>query len=769
MWEKYLPADRIHPGNKKDNFWEMGDTGPCGPCSEIHYDGTPDYSGAAHVNADNPQVIEIWNLVFMQFNRSQSGKLETLPAQHVDTGMGFERITRILQGKTSNYDTDVFTPIFAAIQQVTHAKPYDGGAGTLENPVDIAYRVIADHIRTLTFALSDGAHCGNDGRSYVLRSILRRAVRFGKQTFGIEEPFFYKLVPTVVENFGGSFPELKKNPQAVADELKEEEIAFRRTLDRGIELFNRAAANCKNKTISGEDAFELYATFGFPLDLTRLMADEHGLKVDEKGFDTCWKKHQEISKAAAGKIDVTALLVELVQKNKFAATTFVGYDNFEFTGKTHVQRFDLGEITAILTDTTPFYAESGGQVGDVGTITAEGKTFTVTDTQKVGDVYFHLGNGDLAAGEQDVTLSVDVPRRKKIMSNHTSTHMLNRALRMHVNSEADQRGSLVDDEKLRFDFTQNSAVTLEQIEKVEETVNADIAADMPVNYDYVPLAQGQAIHGLRAVFGEKYPSTVRVVSIGPKVGDLVGDPNNEQWPNYSIEFCGGTHMVRTGDAEGFVILSEEAVAKGIRRIIGLTGQSAHQATAQADLLLARAEALRSQPVEQLAAAIAKITTTLSEKQLPLLIKAKVRDLLAGLQQKVKEHEKEASKAAAGNIVETARELAEAASGPIIICKVPGADGKTLRTAMDVFKNMHADAAVLLAADDDGKVAFIASVPAPMITKGLKAGDWVKEAATLTGGGGGGRPDMAQAGGKDASKLDDALAACRAMAESKMGS
>ncbi|HAI12899.1 MAG TPA: alanine--tRNA ligase [Phycisphaerales bacterium] len=771
MWEKYLPAQRIHPGNKKDNFWEMGDTGPCGPCSEIHYDGTPDMSGGDKVNADDPQVIEIWNLVFIQFNRSPSGKLESLPAKHVDTGMGFERITRLLQGKTSNYDTDVFTPIFDAIQSVTGAKPYDGGDDTLSNPADIAYRVIADHIRTLTFALSDGAHCGNDGRNYVLRSILRRAVRFGKQTFNIEEPFFYKLVPTVVKHFGESFPELAKNPQAVIDELKEEEVAFRRTLDRGIELFNRAATSSKDKTISGEDAFELYATYGFPLDLTRLMADEQGLTVDEAEFEKCWKQHQEVSKASAGKTDVTALLVELVQKNKFKATEFIGYENTEFTGKTHIQIFDLGEVTAVLADTTPFYAESGGQVGDVGTITLVDSTFNVTDTQKVGDVYFHLGTSEgdsIASGEQQVTLTVNKQRRKLITFNHTCTHMLNRALRKHVNADADQRGSLVDDEKLRFDFTQNSAVTIEQIELVEETVNADIAADMPVSYEYVPLEQGQSINGLRAVFGEKYPSTVRVVSIGPKVSDLVSDPNNEQWPGYSIEFCGGVHMQKTGDAEGFVVISEEAVAKGIRRIIGLTGPAAHQATAQADLLLARAEALKSQPVEELAAAITQITATVNEKQLPLLIKAKVRDMLTQLQAKVKEHEKQASKAAAGNVVETAKALADEANGSIIICKIPGADGKTLRTAMDVFKNKHGDnAAILLAADDGSKLAFIASVPKAMIAKGLKAGDWVKEAATLTGGGGGGRPDQAQAGGKDASKLDEALAACKAMAESKI--
>lgn len=768
LWEKYLPADRIHPGNKKDNFWEMGDTGPCGPCSEIHYDGTPNMDGAEFVNADNPDVIEIWNLVFMQFNRKQDHSLEPLPAQHVDTGMGFERITRILQGKTSNYDTDVFTPIFDAIQKVTHAKDYDGGPDTLSNPFDIAYRVIADHIRTLTFALSDGAHCGNEGRNYVLRSILRRAVRYGKQTFGMQEPFFYKLVPIVVENFGESFPELKKNPDAVIEELKEEEVAFRKTLDRGIELFNRAADGNNAKTITGKDAFELYATFGFPLDLTQLMADERGMTVDVESFNKHWKEHQEISKASGSKTDVTALLIELVQKNKFKATEFTGYENTSFEGKTNLQVFDLGDTTAIVADTTPFYAESGGQVGDIGIITHSDKTFIVTDTQKVGEVFFHLGNGDIASGDIPITMQVDEARRKAIVSNHTSTHMLNRALRLHVNDQADQRGSLVDDEKLRFDFSHHAAVTLEEIEQIEETVNTDIASDLTVNYEYVPLEQGQSINGLRAVFGEKYPATVRVVSVGPKVSDMIADPDNDQWPNYSIEFCGGIHLQKTGDAEGFAVISEEAVAKGIRRIIGMTGATAHQATAQADLLLARTEALKHQPVEELAASIAKITATLNEKQLPILIKSKVREAIAQLQLKVKDHEKQASKQAAGNIVNTAKGLAEAVTGDIVICKIPGADGKTLRTAMDVFKNKHADSAILLAADSGGKVAFIAAVPKTMIGKGLKAGDWVKEAATLTGGGGGGRPDMAQAGGKDPSKLDDALAACQKFAQNKLG-
>ncbi len=777
LWLTYLPAEQVHPGNKNDNFWEMGNTGPCGPCSELHYDGTDDYSGGPLVNADDPRVIEIWNLVFIQYNRDQDGTLQQLPAQHVDTGMGFERIVRVLQNKQSNYDTDVFTPLFDAIQKVASVRAYAGGPDTLEDPIDTAYRVIADHIRTLTFALSDGAHCGNEGRSYVLRRILRRAVRYGRQSMGIAEPFFYQLVPAVIDAMGDAFPELKKNPDAVAAELREEEESFSRTLDRGIALFERAADAAKGKSISGQDAFELYATYGFPLDLTQLMAQERGLAVDEEAFNQCWDEHVKISQGASDGVDVTDLFVEWVQKEKLAATTFTGDGQMTWSGQVQVRLLALDQVTALVTDQTPFYAESGGQVGDIGRITFGDAVFNVTDTRKVGDVFFHLGQFEQGAVEDNTQIQghfeVDAARRQRIMANHTSTHLLNRALRLHVNPEADQRGSLVDDEKLRFDFVHHAPVTVEEVDQLEQTVNRDIASDFPVDIAYAAQEDAMGIKGLRAVFGEKYPPKVRVVSVGAKVSDLLANPDNDQWADHSIEFCGGTHLAKTGDAEGLCILSEEAVAKGVRRITALTGSRAHKATARGDMLLGRAEALKDQPVEQLADAVAAMSQTLLETPIPLLARHQIRQVLDQLQLKVKTHAKEQSKQAAGNVVEVAREVAENASGNLIVSRIAGADGKTLRDAMDVIRKKCPDAAMLLAADGGGggtgggKVAFLASVPKPLIAQGLKAGDWVREVAMVAGGGGGGRPDMAQAGGKDPAKIDDALAVAQTFAESKI--
>jgi len=768
LWLKYLPAERVHPFDKKDNFWEMGDTGPCGPCSEIHYDGTPGKDGGAKVNADDPDVIEIWNLVFIQFNRGQDGNLASLPAKHVDTGMGFERIARVLQDKTSNYDTDIFTSLFAAIQSVTGARGYDGGDGTLENPIDIAYRVIADHIRTLTFALTDGAHCGNIGRDYVLRRILRRAVRYGKQTLGVNEPFFYKLVPAVVDAMGDAFPELKKNPDKVAAELKDEEESFGKTLDRGIALFEQAASG--TNVISGDDAFELYATYGFPLDLTQLMADEAGKSVDVDSFNKRWEEHQQISKAGEDNTDLTGAMVEIVQKEKLGATEFVGYEDKQWAGKTSVRFFCLGDLAGLVTGATPFYAESGGQVGDTGVITCEGGKLHVTDTQKVGDVFFHLGKleGDFPDGEEaELTFTVDQSRRDKIMANHTTTHVMNRALRCHVNKEADQKGSLVDEEKLRFDFSHGSALSTDEMEAVETQVNNDIAADLPVYYDFAPQEEALNINGLRAVFGEKYPPSVRVVSIGAPVKDLLANPDNSEWANLSIEFCGGTHLPKTGDAEGFVIVSEEAVSKGVRRITALTGAAAHQSTAQAEMLLSRAEALKNATDQQLHDGVAEVSKALIEKQLPSLLRNKIRNELAELQKVLKQQEKAKAKETAGDVVEMARQVADEADGDLIVAKLEGIDGKMLRTAMDVICKKKPDSALLLGSVAGDKVAFLAAVPKPLIAKGLKAGDWVREVAKVAGGGGGGRPDMAQAGGKDPAKIDEALDTGKQFAAAKL--
>jgi len=773
LWLKYLPAERIHPGNKKDNFWEMGDTGPCGPCSEIHYDGTPGKVGGTLVNQDDPNVIEIWNLVFIQFNRSPSGKLESLPARHVDTGMGFERIVRVLQGKNSNYDTDVFTPLFDAIRDVTGARAYEGGPKTLDDPIDTAYRVIADHIRCLTFALADGAHCGNTGRDSVLRTILRRAVRFGHQQLGVTEPFFYKLVPAVIEQMGGFFPELKKNPQAIADELKEEEQSFRRTLERGIAIFEKAVQSIGDKqTIDGQTAFDLEATYGFPIELTKVMAEERGLAVDMIGYEKAKEEHAEISRAGTGSCDVTGRLVEIVQKHKPKATRFLGYETTELERELTPEVFDLGDgLLAVVTEATPFYAEAGGQVGDTGVIESRDATFRVQDTQKVGEVYFHLGRFARGAFEPGVPTSlgmrVDADRRALIMANHTSTHIMNKALRDLVNREADQKGSLVDEEKLRFDFANSGPVTADQIEQVERQVNAEIEQDLPVYAGVAPQDEALKINGLRAVFGEKYPPKVRVVSIGAPPEQLLKDPGNEKWADLSIEFCGGTHLPSTGQAEAFSIVSEEGVAKGVRRITALTGSAARAAQQHADELMQRVETLlaaKTDDESMLAEEVAAITTAMNEATLPTVARQAIRDKLSAVQAKLKEAEKRRAKASAEAAVDTARKLADEVSGRVIVANIGAVDGGAIRTAMDVFRKKHPDSAILLAgAGDDGKVALMATVPKPLIDKGLKAGDWIKEVAPVVGGGGGGRPDSAQAGGKDSSKIEEALESAKTFA------
>ncbi|MEM1446945.1 MAG: alanine--tRNA ligase, partial [Planctomycetota bacterium] len=801
LWSKYLPDERIHPGNKKDNFWEMGDTGPCGPCSELHYDGTPDKSGAKLVNADDPDVIEIWNLVFIQFNRMTSGELENLPAKHVDTGMGFERIVRVLQGKDSNYDTDVFAPIFAAIQKITGARAYlPGGSGeNLTDPINVAYRVIADHIRTLTFALTDGAHCGNEGRNYVLRSILRRAVRFGRQTLGVNDPFFYKLVPAVVDAMGEAFPELKNNPDAVSAEIRDEEESFSKTLDRGIVLFDEAAER-GGKTIAAQDAFQLHDTYGFPISLTQLMAEERGMSVDVAGFERLMEEARAKSRGAGGGADAKASLIEQVQKGFdagwYAGTNFTGYETsecppqknrlhlFKKEGDVYGSALQAkpGDEVAVVLQMTPFYAEQGGQVGDTGSmivrnsVSATGGEMVrvkITDCIKVGDVHVHLGTvsaGTLenADGDVSVALAVDLERRKAIEANHTITHVMNRALRDHVNEDAAQRGSLVDDEKTRFDFAHGSALTDDQLAAVEQQVNDDIAADLPVFAAYAPQEQALQISGLRAVFGEKYPPTVRVVSIGADPDAMLADPGNEAWAGRSVEFCGGTHMSKTGQAEAFCVLSQEAVSKGVRRVTAVTGEPAQQALRQGEALLQELAKLSDLPTDQLPERVDAIIKDIEAATVTLRQRAALRSQLGELNEKVKKARKAAGSQNEQAVVETARNVAEAGGETLIVSEISGADGKTLRVAMDVIRKKRPSSAMLLAASSEGKVALLASVPEDAVKKGLRAGDWIREIASMVGGGGGGRPDMAQAGGKDASKLPEALEAARAFAAKHLG-
>ncbi len=787
LWLKHLPEDRVHPGGETDNFWEMGETGPCGPCSEIHYDSTPDRSGAELVNADDPRVIEVWNLVFIQFNRAADGALSPLPAKHIDTGMGFERIVRILQGAQSNYDTDVWTPLFEAIREITSARPY---GGSMTDPVDVAYRVIADHARCLTFALTDGATPGNEGRGYVLRRILRRAVRYGRQNLSQTDPFIHQLVPTVVETMGEAFGELKKNPDQVIDLIKDEEESFSRTLDRGIELFNEAAAKASDQ-VSAEDAFKLHDTFGFPLDLTELMAEERGMSVDVEGFERLMEEARQQSRSGGGGGDARQSLVDFVQKNTPAETTFKGYNEQLVVDGAHViaklalngevydsvDKLIVGEPAAIVADVTPFYAETGGQVGDTGYIrTHEGAVFRVTDTVKCGGVTFHLGELESGSIRKDqpafgpdskVLMEVDAERRNRIMANHTATHLLNKALRDQVNPEADQRGSLVDDEKLRFDFAHAKAVGVDQIEKVQVQVNADIEQDIPVHAGVAPQEQALKINGLRAVFGEKYPPRVRIVAIGQPVQKVLEDPADPAWRQHSIEFCGGTHLESTGAAERFVVTGEEAVSKGVRRMTALTGRAARDAEANAAALVASLESIRKLSDERLASAVADLQEQLADATIPIAERARLREGIEQLHKRIKKQQKQQAAASAGQVVDRARAIADEAEANVIVASVEGADGQALRQAMDVIRKKRPEAAMLLASVNDGKIAFLAAVPQTLIDTGLKAGDWVREVAKVAGGGGGGKPDMAQAGGKDPAKLDEALQAARDYASDKV--
>ena len=780
-----INPDHIHYCDKKDNFWEMGETGPCGPCSEIHVDLTPDASGGELVNADDRRVMEIWNLVFIQFNRDAGGHLTPLPAKHVDTGMGFERLCAVLQNKSSNYDTDVFAPIFDAIRQVTAARAY---GGDLEDHVDIAYRVLADHIRMATFAITDGARPGNKKRDAVLRSVIRRAVRHGRQNFGVEKPYMFELVPSVVDSMGGAFPELKADPQLIADVIREEEEAFGKTIDRGMTRFSKLVDSSEGKVLDGAEVFHLYETYGFPPDLTRVMAEERGYSIDQKGFDAAQAEHENRSRGEKRR-DLLPSLIDFVQQQNPPATEFVGYTDIQIKHPSFcllftegdssfdlAERVGAGDRVAMVTSTTPFYAEAGGQVGDTGRICTDSDgVFDVEDTIKVGEIYFHLGTvhaGSFTAVQPDgdsidLSFTVDPVRRRKIMANHTSTHVMNHKLRDVLGEHVMQKGSLVDDARTRFDFSHNASLSVDELVQIEQMVNADIAADLPVHYGNAPQEDALKINGLRAVFGEKYPPVVRVVSIGASIGELLSDPDRDEWSGRSIEFCGGTHLDSTGDAESFVIVSEEAVAKGVRRLTAQTGQLAQQTQAEGDRLLARLDSLKGADADQLAAGLNELKHEFDGAMLPVVVRAKLRDGMAEVEKAVKKQQKEQNKAAAGDIVEKARAVADASNGSVIVAAIDGADGGSLRTAMDVIKKKRPDAAMLLGAATGDKCAFLAAVPKELIGKGLKAGDWVREVAQVAGGGGGGRPDMAQAGGKDPAKLDEALETGKQFAESKL--
>ncbi len=748
LWRKFLPDERIHKGNKKDNFWEMGETGPCGPCSEIHYDGTPDKSGSQFINKDNPNVIEIWNLVFIQYDRDADGKLSPLPAKHVDTGMGLERITRVLQDKQSNYDTDLFMPLLNAIGILCNQQY----SGSMDKKTDIAFRVIADHLRTLVFAITDGCMPSNDGRGYVLRRILRRAARFGR-TLDMHEPFIYRLVDVVINSMSKAFEELNQRAELVKTVIKSEEESFGKTLDRGLEIFASAAEKAKAAgVISGDDAFQLYDTFGFPLDLTQLMAREQNLKVDTVGFEKLMDEQRQRARAA----QKTGAAVSISADIKLPATNdSAKYDRdnirTKITGFIDQSGFcdngplAAGDDIAVILEKTCFYAESGGQVGDKGIIKSSSGEFTVENTEKIADCIVHKGKltkGSMKIGD-DVDALVDSARRQS-RKNHTATHILQWALQQTLGRHIAQQGSLVCPQYLRFDFTSPKALSPDEIKQVENLVNEKIRQNLPVTSACLPLDEAKKL-GAMALFNEKYGDTVRVIAVGAP-----DEKNLSQ--AFSREFCGGTHIDNTGKIAGLKIIKEESIAAGVRRITALTGE------ALLDYLAAQSDI---------------------NAQLCQILKAKAEELPARLNKLLDENKKLAKQLKSApaqtggtNFLDKARQLLSQAEtigvSVLVISKIDPVPVERIRTAIDMIKKKSASSVVVFGmAEASDKATLIAGVSDDLVEKGLKAGDLIKEIAPIIGGAGGGRPQMAQAGGKDPSKIDDALARASEIIKAKL--
>jgi alanyl-tRNA synthetase len=660
-----LPADHVVPGTMKDNFWEMGDQGPCGPCSEIHYDRIGGRNAAHLVNQDDPHVLEIWNNVFIQYNREPDRSLRPLPNKHVDTGMGYERLVSILQEEMSNYDTDVFYPLFKAIQDITGAREYQGRFGPDDlDGIDTAYRVIADHVRTLAFAIADGAVPNSDGRGYVIRRVLRRGARYARKYFNVGiGNFFSKIVPTLVDQLGGVFPELRRKQGEVMEILDEEEISFSKTLDRGERQFENYAQQAKIKgedKLHGADVWRLYDTFGFPVDLTKIIAEERGLRIDDQEFEEARLKAREASKGAKKaaedtiKLDVHSLgmlgdmndVPKTDDTAKFKRGNITSqiktiYDGRRFIDST--SEICQGNQLGIILDRTNFYAEQGGQVNDTGKIIIDGKAeLEVGDVQSYAGYVLHTGvmkYGTFSVGES-VICEYDELRRWPVRNNHTGTHVLNFALRDVLGDGVEQKGSLVAPEKLRFDFSCKSAVSETELQKIEEQSRDYIRQNCPVYSKDVPLAIAREIAGVRAVFGEVYPDPVRVVSVGVELEEILKNVKDPRWRGISIEFCGGTHVQKTNDIKDLVILEESGIAKGIRRITAVTGEDAREVQRVASEFAKRLDNLSSmQPSLQKDILAKHIQVELHQLSISAVQKAKFRDLFSRINKEIIEGQK----------------------------------------------------------------------------------------------------------------------------------
>ncbi len=710
------------PGGRRyesDNFWQMADTGPCGPCSEVFYDHGPGIAGGppGSPEAEGDRYIEIWNLVFMQFNRDEAGTLNPLPKPSVDTGMGLERLTAILQHVHSNYEIDLFQTLIKAAARET-------GTHDLESP---SLRVIADHIRSCAFLICDGVIPANEGRGYVLRRIARRAMRHGYK-LGRKQPFFYKLVDALAEEMGGAYPELRESRDRVKGTIRQEEERFAETLETGMAILEAALA--KNaKRLDGETAFRLYDTFGFPVDLTADIGRERGFEIDMAGFETAMTAQQQRSRASSRFKAGAQLGYEGVK------TVFRGYDTLSeearvvalYKGGVPVDALSTGEEGIVVLDKTPFYAESGGQVGDRGELTKGGvclTLFEVRDTQKIQpEVFGHHGvvkNGEIALGDT-VAAEVDLDKRARTMRHHSATHLMHKALREVLGPHVQQKGSLVDEDKTRFDFSHNAPLTAEEIRRVEAIVNAEVLRNEPTTVRVMPIEEAQKL-GAMMLFGEKYGDEVRVLDIGS-----------------SRELCGGTHVARTGDIGLFRVVSEGGVASGIRRVEAVAGSVAlARVQRESDQLAHVAEALKSQPQE---------------------VEAKLAQLLESVKALEKEVARLKAKMATSQGSDLAGSAVDVKGVKVLAAKLEGADVKTLRDTLDQLKGKLKSGAIVLAAADGEKVSLIAGVTQDLIAK-VKAGELVNFVASQVGGKGGGRPDMAQAGGTNASALPAALESVR---------
>lgn len=718
-WKKWIAEDRILLGNKKDNFWEMGDTGPCGPCTEIHVDCRTDeerrlVDGKTLVNNDHPQVIEIWNNVFIQFNRLKDGSLEPLPAKHVDTGMGFERLTRVLQNKQSNYDTDIFTGTIAAVETIV-GKKYTAG----DDKESVAFRVLADHIRAICFTIADGQLPSNTGAGYVIRRILRRAVRYYYSYLGYKQPLLHQLVPVLATQFEKVFPELKAQESFVQKVVKEEEDAFLRTLEKGLKRIDDIVNDAKGSTIDGKAAFELFDTYGFPIDLTRLIAGENNLAIDEKGFEAALNEQKERSRAATT-ID-TEDWVDVVPNN---GIEFVGYTATEANSKVvKYRKVNIKGKAAcqIVLDKTPFYAESGGQVGDTGILSFDGEDVPVTDTKKENDLIIHFVDQLPTNITGLVTAKVNSDRRKKITVHHSATHLMHAALRNVLGTHVAQKGSLVNDEYLRFDFSHFAKMTDEEMAKVEALVNEKIRANIPVVIKEMPKDDAIAL-GAMALFGEKYADVVRVVIMDE---------------NYSIELCGGTHVGYTGELGLFKILSEGAVAAGVRRVEAVTGFAAEQFVNNEFGSIREIRSLLKNP-KDLSKSIENLQAENNELK-KKLERMEARQLVVLRNELLQKDEIINGVTFIGDIVE-----------------VSNADALK-KICFDLKTNLN-DYVAVLCANIDGKPFVAVGISDTVAAaKNLDAGKIIKEhIAPLIKGGGGGQKTLASAGGQDASNLQQVI-------------